>query len=134
MQRDSSKIQGPPNRHQFDERQYVIDKANAIQPIDAVWEVVRYNRKTRLRFGPPYLGRIDFLELNNSFGDEWLVNAIKRAEALYADTWRIGELYRSKNFKRSACRKVFLEISALYSEFSDETIDQVITDGCIMAR
>lgn len=134
MQRDVSKIQGPADKHQLRTRQFVIDKANGAQPMDAVWRVVRYNLKGYTWAGPPYPSRIDFTELAHSWDSDWLAGAIERAKTLCGDTYRVGELYRSKNFEPVACREVVAEFSALYPEFSTKTIEDVISEGCQMAR
>ncbi len=134
MQRDPLKIQGPANRHQLRTRQFVIDQANGARPMDAVWRVVRYNLKGYTWAGPPYPSGIEFTELAHSWNSDWLAGAIERAKTLCRDTYRIGELYRSKNFEPVACREVVAEVSALYPEYSAKTIEDVISEGCTMAR
>ena len=86
-QRDPTKIQGPADKHQLWQRQLVIDEANSVQPMDAVWRVVRFNIKGYTWGGPPYPSRIEFTELAHSWDRNWLAAAIDLAKALCADTY-----------------------------------------------
>jgi len=123
-----------PDKYQTEYRKQIVETAKKLPLLDAVWKVVFYNRRGYQWGKPPYPDRISFDELEHSWTEDMLAQAISRASALYQDAYRIGDLHHTAKFEKKACQAATANFINLHPGYSERTYEEVISHGCFLAR